>query len=324
MSPGNSTGGWSPPGDTVLADLVLRHWGVQGVLSPLPSYTDVNRRLRCAEGEFVLKVAAPQCSADLLDLENQAMLHLQRTGCRARTPRLQPTLDGASMVRLSLDDGRDAHLRLIEFIDGPLLAEVPVDLALARSIGQQVAWLGLGLSRFEHPAASVHKDWNLDFLPGLRGAIALIDDQTLRHLVRDAVNAFAARLPVWRKCLPRQVIHNDANDYNLIVDRKRNAVCAIIDFGDMCHGFRLADLAIACVYAIQGQIAPQPLLDEVVIGYASVCPLLDAEREALSSFLRARLCQSILMAARAHRADPDNDYILVSQRAVCALLHQLA
>lgn len=317
-------GGWSPPDDAALAGLLRRAWGLQGTLSPLPSYVDHNRRVGCAAGEFVLKIANPHWSEELLDFENQALLHLQRVGCRTRTPRLRPSLKEEPMLPLRLDDGRVAHARLIDFIDGPLLAEIPMDAALARSIGEQVAWLAIGLSGFHHPAAHRHKDWNLTVLPDLRDAIALVDDPALRQRVQAGVDVFAERLPAWRKALPQQVIHNDANDYNLIINRRRNAVHAIIDFGDMCHGFRLADLAVACVYAVQDQPAPQLLMDEVIAGYASVSPLLREEREALPDFIRARLCQSILMAARAHHLDPDNDYILVSQRALRALLCQLS
>lgn len=320
----DAPGAWPAPEDAALAGLVRRGWGLRGTLTPLPSYVDHNRRLRCAEGDFVLKIANPHWSEDLLDFENQALLHLERVGCRARTPRLRPSLKGESMLPLPLDDGRVAHARLIDFIDGPLLAEIPIDAALARSIGVQVAWLAMVLSGFHHPAARRHKDWNLTVLPDLGDAIALVDDPALRQRVQAGVDGFAARLPAWRKVLPQQVIHNDANDYNLIINRQRNAVHAIIDFGDMCHGFRVADLAVACVYAVQNQSDPQLLVDEVVAGYASVSPLLCEEREALPDFIRARLCQSILMAARAHHLDPDNDYILVSQRAVRRLLCQLS
>ena len=314
----------APQCDAGLAVEVLRHWGLEGEWTPLPSYADLNRRLRCAQGQFVVKLSDPSVGADLLDLENQAMRHLERNRCRARTPRLQPTLDGSDMVRLRQDRGRDAHLRVVEFIEGSLLSEGAIDIALATSIGEQVAWLGRGLSDFQHPAADAHKDWRLDALPVLAEAVSLLADAGLRNLVHAGVEDFARRLAQWRTSLPRQVIHNDANDHNIIVDSQSSAVRAIIDFGDMGHGFRLADLAIACIHAVQGDASPQPVMDAVAAGYGSVQPLTDAEQAALPYFIRGRLCQSILMAERAHRADPDNAYILVSQPAVRDLLRRLA
>lgn len=321
---GHAAGAWSPPTDQAIAGMVLREWGLAGALTPLPSYADANRRLHGTDGDCVVKLAHPDNDVSQLDLENRAMLHLQQTGCRARTPRLRLTLEGSPMVRMRLDDGRHAQLRLVEFIDGPLLAAGPVDAALARSVGEQVAWLAQGLSGFAHPAAHACGGWNLSSLPALADAIDLVDDLELRCLVRAGLEDFAQRLPAWESHLPRQVIHNDPNDHNLIVDLERRAVRAVIDFGDMCHGFRLADLAIACIHAIQADAAPGPVMDAVVAGYASVSPLLGAEREALPRFIRARLCQSILMAERARRADPGNPYVMISQPAVRALLRTLA
>lgn len=314
---------WTPPDDAALTALLAREWGLHGTLSPLPSYMDHNRRVRCAEGDFVLKIAHPQWCAEALDFENSALLHLARSGCPARTPRLQPCRQGASMRALPLGDGRVAHARVIDFIDGDLLADVAMNAGLARSIGEQVAWLASGLSDYRHPAEQLTKEWDLASLPSLRGEIENIDDSVLRSRVAIHVDAFAARLPKWRKFLPQQVIHNDANDYNIIVERGGNGVRAIIDFGDMCRSFRLSDLAVACVYAIQRQADPQALIRELVAGYESILPLLDEERTALPHFIRARLCLSILMATRAHRADPGNGYILVSQTAVRALLLRL-
>lgn len=320
----DASAAWTPPCDAALADLLWREWGLCGQLLPLPSYADHNRRLLCGEGEYVLKIAHPQWRRDELDFENQALLHLARGGCNARTPRLHASLRGAAMVPLALDDKRVVHARLVDYVPGRLLADVAMSADLARSIGEQVARLTLGLSDFTHPSAQRPMDWNLITLPALRDEIAHIGDAGLQARVAATVDAFAAQLPQWRQCLPQQVVHNDANDCNLIVDAQRDdEVRAIIDFGDMCHSFRLCDLAVACVYAMQDQPDPEALVGSLRSGYESVLPLAAAERDALPDFIRARLCLSILMATRAHRADPHNDYVLISQRAVRDLLHRL-
>jgi hypothetical protein len=48
-----------------------------------------------------------------------------------------------------------------------------------------------------------------------------------------------------------------------------------------------------------------------------------SELEQLHTFILARLCHSILMATRAHREQPDNPFVLVSQQGVRGLLRQL-
>ena len=61
----------------------------------------------------------------------------------------------------------------------------------------------------------------------------------------------------------------------------------------------------------------------ILIGYQKIYPLTQAELSVLYHFIMARLCQSILMASKASRRLPDNEYIMVSQKQVRRLLKQL-
>jgi Ser/Thr protein kinase RdoA (MazF antagonist) len=61
----------------------------------------------------------------------------------------------------------------------------------------------------------------------------------------------------------------------------------------------------------------------ILRGYQSQHPLSKQEIQVLYHVIMARLSQSILMATRAYRRNPDNDYILVSQKGVRRLIRQL-
>src|SRR6185312_7365866 len=198
----------------------------------------------------------------------------------------------------------------------------PADAARGGAVGR----LTRGLQDFRHPAGDRQHDWNLLRLPTLLGEIAHIEDAGLRAIVQTHAEAFCARLPSWRTQLPITVLHNDANDLNVIVadDGGGQRVRAVIDFGDMCTSFRLADLAIACTYAMQHEADPVSCARTIVRGYLAQCSLLRVELEQLHAFILARLCHSVLMATRAHREEPDNPFILVSQQGVRALLRELA
>ena len=54
--------------------------------------------------------------------------------------------------------------------------------------------------------------------------------------------------------LPRQVVHNDLNDENILVHD--GAIYGMIDFGDATETIRVAELAIACTYAMFDQDDP--------------------------------------------------------------------
>ena len=55
--------------------------------------------------------------------------------------------------------------------------------------------------------------------------------------------------------LPHQVIHNDANEHNVLV-ADDGTVAGLIDFGDVVWSARVCGLAVAGAYAMQGQRRP--------------------------------------------------------------------
>lgn len=312
--------------------LVERHWHIHGEISPLPSYADQNFRIRTDRGEYVLKVAHPSWSRMDLDLENQAMMTLAEHEPALQWPRVQLAMDGEHLLTLSVV-GQPCQVRVLSFVPGTTYADVIGALSPAQrtvlheSLGGAVGRLTRGLRDFHHPAADRQHDWNLMRLPFLQDEVAHIADAGLRAIVQAQVEAFCARLPTWQVTLPITVLHNDANDLNVIVADDGTAgyrVSAVIDFGDMCTSFRLADLAIACTYAMQHEADPVACARTIVRGYLAQCPLLRIELEQLHAFILARLCHSVLMATREHREHPDNPFILVSQQGVRSLLRSLA
>lgn len=317
-----------PPDAALL--LASRHWRIRGDISALPSYADQNFRIRGERGDYVLKIAHPEWSRMDLDLENQAMMRLAEREPDLGCPRVQYTEEGEHLLTLRLA-GAQRHVRMLSFVPGATYADAIGKLpstgreALHHSLGETVGRLTRALEGFTHPAADRAHDWNLMRLPSLQGEIAHIDDAQLRPIVQEGVETFTERLPRWRMELPITVLHNDANDLNVIVDERGGAprVGAVIDFGDMCTSFRLAELAIACTYAMQHESEPLACAHAIVRGYLTRCPLRRPELEQLQTFILARLCHSVLMATRAHRKTPGNPFILVSQRGVRSLLRQL-
>ena len=72
--------------------------------------------------------------------------------------------------------------------------------------------------------------------------------------------------------LPHQVIHNDANEHNVLV-ADDGAVTGLIDFGDVVWTARVCGLAVAGAYAMQGRPDPARAVVPVVRGYHEVTPL---------------------------------------------------
>lgn len=300
---------------------------MDGTIKALPSYADQNFLIRSEAGEFVLKLANPAWSHADLDLENQAMLQLVRTAPQYDWPRAQPAADGRYLLTLPIA-GETRHVRLLSYVPGRVYADAVAGLdpaqrqVLHASLGRAVACMNRGLSGLRHVAAGRAQEWNLLNLPDLLGEIAHVGDAALRTIVQRRATAFCSALPQLAERLPWCVLHNDANDLNVIVGAG-GEVRAVIDFGDMCTGLRLAELAIACTYAMQHEDDPVGCARQMLRGYQAEVELLAEERQQLHAFIVARLCHSILMATRSFRRQPDNDYVLVSQKGVCALLRRL-
>jgi Ser/Thr protein kinase RdoA (MazF antagonist) len=316
-------------------DLVKQYWQLEGSAKELPSYADRNFKITTEQGRYVFKIANPGWSYDDLDIENAALLHLEKTCPDLALPKVKLALDGRHIIPFTTDNGERCHLRLLSFVEGEVYAHVAASsdidqTKLQHSLGVAVGKIGRGLADFLHPSATRYVDWSISNLPDLQDEIGSIEDNDLRALVARHTAFYTTHERTWQQCLPMQVIHNDANDFNVIVacDAANPSahVNAIIDFGDMCRSFRIVDLAITMTYALQHEEDDEAVLAcamAILIGYQKIHPLTQAELEVLYHFIMARLCQSILMATKASRRLPDNEYIMISQKEVRRLVKQL-
>src|SRR5262249_10354168 len=145
----------------------------------------------------------------------------------------------------------------------------------------------VALEGFDHPA--VHRDLYWDLANGLRVVrdyASQIADEDLRSLVVSLSGRIEEQDAALFNRLRRTVVHNDPNDYNVLVTLRDDSdpdydVVGILDFGDMVHTFAVADLAIAIAYAALDKPDPLAAACQVVRGYHSVRPLDADEADAL-------------------------------------------
>ncbi len=279
-------------------------FGVAATASPLPGELDRNFRLRSADGtSLVLKLHSPAADRDALALQDAVLEHL---AARTAAPRLL----GTTVVSVG---GEERVARLLSWLEGRPWAEVEPTAGLMEQLGALVARTDRALAGFEHPAMRRPLRWNLLTVP--RELAELVDGRR-----RELVDAVLARTPSLDG-LPQQVIHNDANELNVLVSD--GVVSGLIDFGDTVWSARVCGLAVAGAYAMQGHEDPVRAVAPLVRGYHTVAPLRADELAALYELMRTRLAVSVCMAAWQHANDPENDYLLISQERVVALLERL-
>jgi 4-aminobutyrate aminotransferase-like enzyme/Ser/Thr protein kinase RdoA (MazF antagonist) len=268
-------------------------------------------------------------------LEDPAMLRCQErvferlSACEnIESIRVIPSVSGQTIEPIDGDDGAVYHCRLTTYLEGTLLSAVrPRSTALLESLGSTVARADLCLEGFKDDALERPLLWTMQNAEEiLVGFAPLISDQTKRVLIDYFLEQFRRQLRSVEKQLRWGVIHNDANDNNVVVQNNgpwNQCVSGLIDFGDMVESWVVADPAIACAYAMLDQPQPLDVAASIVKGYHQINPLNEAEIASLYSLIGMRLCLSVCICAHQKTLEPDNEYLSISEQPAWRLLEQL-
>jgi 4-aminobutyrate aminotransferase-like enzyme/Ser/Thr protein kinase RdoA (MazF antagonist) len=303
-------------------------YGLVVTAEALPSDRDQNFRLQAEDGRsFVLKIANGEEDRSFLEAQNQVMerLHERRvTYC----PQLIQTQTGADSF--DVESNRSTYAgRLITWLSGEVLANCKWQgPELLRDLGTCVGEVDDALRGFDHPA--MHRE---DFPWDLANASAIIDlylDQVADSQMCLQVGAVRANLAKYVEprlpLLEQSVIHNDANDHNVIVQSPvidQQQIAGLIDFGDMVHSYTVCGLAIAVAYAMLDKTAPLQAATHIVEGYHGVRSLSEDELAVVFPMACGRLAVSVCMAAVQQRQRPDDPYLSVSQQPIKRTLQKL-
>jgi Ser/Thr protein kinase RdoA (MazF antagonist) len=135
-------------------------------LRPLPSYDDQNFRVIAEDGkQLVLKISKTDENKDFLDLQVKAVSWLVDRGITAPVP--IPSSDGLFITELT-SGGKTHFVRILEFIEGKMLKDVPHTTSLLKSVGKYVAQMDKAWQDFSHP-----KMWRENFGWDLKNALNL-------------------------------------------------------------------------------------------------------------------------------------------------------
>ncbi len=298
-------------------------YGIAATAEPLESYIDQNFLLRTEAGTcFVFKIANASEQQDLLDLQNQAMMHLHKNAPEITCPEILPSRNGNFTEAVTDAQGNTFQTRVLSYLPGKFLSEItPHSPDLLADFGKFLGKMDRAFTNFVHPAMQRYFDWDFHNALHMRKYTQHIKDSSLRRLAEYFYLQFESEVLPGFQQLPAQVIHNDANDYNVLSDGKR--ITGIIDFGDVIFTQRIAELSIACTYMMMGKTDPIAAAAAVVRAYHAVHPLQTAETDAIYFLVGARLAMSLSKSAAFKHQNPTNDYIAISEKMVMALIERL-
>ncbi len=308
--------------------VALDLFGLDGQLTPLVAERDCNFKLNAGNDTYILKFSHSAEKPEVLDLQTQALLHLQAYAPEVPAPRLILTQQGMTSGTHTCVDGTQCQVRLVSWLPGNLYNGVTHTAPLRQSLGEMTARVDAGLRGFSHRHGVQNLQWRMEQAGEALSLLEHITDLPQRNLAENILQHFVENVAPKLGGLRHQVIHNDASDCNVLVSEENpQQVCAIIDFGDMTYSALINGLAIACAYAMLDNPDPLNAAADVVRGYNAVTPLEEVELALLPALISTRLAVSVCISSWRQSCYPDNDYILISQRPawkVIETLRQLA
>ena len=290
-----------------VADVLVEEYGVEGDLTPFESERDQNVRVDAAERSYLFKV----CNADedeaVIDLQIQALRHIERVDSTIPVPRALPTLTGAATGSVLSPDGTSHTVRLMSFLDGVVVGSRPeFDTPIfRRNTGTKLARLDRALRGFFHPAARQDHPWDLSRAPRLLEYTRHIESESARRNVVSILERVRDHSLPACATLRHQVIHQDAHTWNLIVDPEDpTEITGIIDFGDMVHGPLISELAVAAYLGGRADPSPETIVD-IAAGYDDVIPLERGDVAVLFDLVLGRMAITLTIAEARAALFPD-------------------
>ena len=216
---------------------------------------------------------------------------------------------------------------MLSYLPGRLFAHVkPHSDQLLEELGEWLGRLDGALADFDHPAGARAMKWDLARAAWIREDLHLITDLARRALIEHFLGSYESSILPAFSHLRRSFIHNDANDYNVLVEVARGKsprISSVIDFGDLLLTNTVCEVAIAAAYSLLDHRDPLHAAAQVVAGYHRASPLTEEEISFLYWLIGMRLAVSVTVSARRKIAEPDNPYMTISEAPAWRALERL-
>jgi len=300
-------------------------YGIDVSVKPLDSYIDRNFYLTDEKGNrFVFKIVNADEKRENLEAQNQAMEYIARHNRTVKCPGVCTTLTGEQITPIKSPAGTTHLVRMLTYLPGTILAYVDSPAPeLMENFGHFLGSMVKTLEGFSHHALNGYHTWDTKHTGDLGDYVDYIENLQQRNMVRHVLQQFEIFVVPVLPGLRCSVIHNDANDFNVLVSEDQKKVTGIFDFGDMVHTCTVFEPAIAAAYAVHRKDNPLETASRLVGSFHKVYPLTEPELAVLFYSMCSRLCATVTMSAYLCSFDPGNEYLKVSVQPALDALEKL-
>lgn len=180
------------------------------------------------------------------------------------------------------------------------------------------------LRDFTHPGLDRALQWDLRFGADVVHALAgHVTDPDVRARLTVAATLAGERLAALADHLPRQAVHLDLTDANVIASAETGLPDGIIDFGDLSNTWAVSELAVGLSSVLGHPGASPTSILPGVRAFHAIRPLSRAEADAVWPLVVLRAAVLIASGAQQATLDPDNAY-LTEQSDAEARMFELA
>ena len=306
--------------------LVKKVYGLSGQVDDLVSYSDQNFLVRAEGGDkYVLKITNSAEPVSVLRFQQGALSYLEKHAGQLNCPVLIPRVDGETLG--TVDGNQGTHVVwMVGYQPGQFVSQLSAhSQALQYGIGAYLGQLDAALEGYTHEAMHRVLPWDLMQAEHITERLKDIDEPDKKQVVQYFLGRFINHVLPRKGELRRSVIHNDANDNNLLTENRNGVpeVYSIIDFGDMVYTATVSELAIGMAYMILGKEDIMGTVRTIARGYHAMYPITEEEIEVVFDLVCIRLCISVCMSARERKRSPDNTYLAISEAPAWAALARL-
>lgn len=296
------------------ATIAAAHFDLDVRARSLGSHQDANFLLTAGDDDGavagVLKISNAAFGPGEIAAQEAAAEHLAR---RAPDLRVATAAPGPP-TRVTLASGGAVVARVLRYLPGGSLSGSrylsPESVA---ALGRVAGSVSAALADFDHPALH-HRvlQWDLRHAPrAVSGLAPSLAAPALRSRVLAATDAEWRRLDRVAHLLPRQAIHGDVTDDNVVcteVDGRR-LPDGVIDLGDLVVSWAVGELAVTLSSVLHHDgIHPADVLPAVA-AFAAVRPLSEAEIDALWPLVVLRGAVLVVSGHHQLAVDGSNSYV---------------